>query len=342
MPSDPRTGSGCAVATSNLAKGFQALGVRVEEIRPQFPFPVFTVRRIAFNELLRFQNLSGLDATVGIDVDGYALPRSGAPHIANIKGVLGDAAPFESGLTKASIVLQARLEARHVHRADRVITISRYCAENIRRRYGYDRPIGIVPEAIDLKFWRRRISESGATPPANRFVVLCVCRHYKRKQVDTLLRAAAQAVSRVPDLLVRIVGGGPQRDPWQRLSRELGLGSTVEWVDYVSFGELVREYTTAHAFCLPSAQEGFGLVFLEAMAAGLPVIASNAASAPEVVPHGLLCRPGSVEEFAGAILLLHDDSELRNKLARAAREQVERYDLPAVTEAFLDQVELCL
>jgi glycosyltransferase involved in cell wall biosynthesis len=341
MPPDPRTGSGCAVATANLVKGVEALDVAVKVLRPRFLFPVFTAKRILFNESLRLRDLEEFDATIGIDLDGYALPCSHTPHIANIKGVLGDAVRFESGWTRGSMALQARLEARHVHRANRVVTISQYCADNIRRRYKYPGPIGVVPEAIDLTTWEHLLSEGEARPRSDRFVVLCVCRHYRRKQVDVLLRAAARARSQAPDLLIRVVGDGPQRVAWKRLWLELRLEPIVEWVGPVSLGKLAREYASAHAFCLPSAQEGFGLVFLEAMAAGLPVIAANAAAIPEVVPHGFLCRPGCVEEFAAAILRLHDDSELRRQSAKRSRKRVSSYDIPAVAEGYLRQIELC-
>jgi glycosyltransferase involved in cell wall biosynthesis len=341
MPPDPRTGSGCAVATSNLVNCARKLGVNVRVFRPTLKLPVFAAERILFNELLRYEDFSGMDAVVGIDLDGYALPRSARVHIANIKGVLADAVRFESGLTKASMAFQARLEAQHVRRADRVVTISGYCADKIRQKYGYSGPIGIVPEAIDLAEWRLRLANSGTAPPASRFVVLCVCRHYPRKRVDILLRATAQAVSHAPELLVRIIGGGPRRARWQRLSQRLGLKRNVEWIDPLPFGKLARHYSAAHAFCLPSAQEGFGIVFLEAMAAGLPVIAANAAAAPEVVPDGLLCQPECVEEFAEAILRLRDDSELRLRLARSGARRVRRYDILPVTKQFLQEISLC-
>ena len=115
----------------------------------------------------------------------------------------------------------------------------------------------------------------------------------------------------------------------------------MHWTGPVSFERLAREYSSAHAFCLPSAQEGFGMVFLEAMAAGLPIVAAHAAAIPEVVPHALFCEPGRVEEFAEAILRLHDSAALRAELAKAGKKLVERYDLPAVTEAFLKQIALC-
>ncbi len=156
--------------------------------------------------------------------------------------------------------------------------------------------------------------------------------------MDVLLRAVARVARRVGDLRVRIVGDGPQRLCWQRLGRELGLDGVVQWAGPVSLDQLAREYGSAHVFCLPSAQEGFGIVFLEAMAAGLPVVAANAAAVPEVVSHGLLCEPGNVEEFSAALQRMYDDSQLRIQLAAAGRLVVRRYDLPQVTAEFLAQV----
>ena len=92
---------------------------------------------MVFNEGLR-QREFDVAATVGIDADGYAIAqrRNSPPHIACIKGVLGDAVPFETGATRMSMALQSQLEAKHARRADLVITPSQYCAERIEQLYG--------------------------------------------------------------------------------------------------------------------------------------------------------------------------------------------------------------
>src|SRR5207302_7909230 len=129
-------------------------GVWIEMIRPGVTTPVYTATRLLFNESLRWRRFSSA-ATVGIDADGYAIPRgrNSPPHIACIKGVLGDAVRFEAGATRASLALHARLEKRHARRADLVITVSRYCAERLEELYGVRDAI-VVPELIDLNAWR--------------------------------------------------------------------------------------------------------------------------------------------------------------------------------------------
>src|SRR3954469_18677342 len=129
IPADIRRGSGCYVGTRLLTEGLRRFGNSVEIVRPRVQLPNFTATRILFNEMLRSRYFCA-DATIGIDADGYAVAgRSNSrPHIACIKGVLGNAVRFEAGFTRASMAFHSRLEARHARRADLVVTISRYCA----------------------------------------------------------------------------------------------------------------------------------------------------------------------------------------------------------------------
>ena len=136
VPLNVQRGSGCYVGTRTLVKALRQLGIDVALTTPQIVTPVYTATRLLFNETLRWRHFGG-DATVGIDADGYAIAdRSAArPHIACIKGVLGDAVRFERGMTRASMAFQARLEAKHARRADQVITVSQYCAGRLEELY---------------------------------------------------------------------------------------------------------------------------------------------------------------------------------------------------------------
>ena len=86
-------------------------------------------------------------------------------------------------------------------------------------------------------------------------------------------------------------------------------------------------------------QEGFGIVFLEAMAAGKPIVAARAGAVPEVVEQGLLVDPESEEALADGIRLLYRDPDLRSSLAAAGHSIVERYDASKVAAMFLAAVE---
>lgn len=333
-----RQGSGCYVGTRNLIQGLDRLGADVERITPQVHLPFWTATRVLFNETLRWRDLRA-DATIGIDADGYALPvtPNSAPHIACIKGVIGDAVRFETGITGASMAFHARLEARNARRADLVITISRYCAERIEALYGV-KGAAVVPESVDLKTWQGLFESIPARPETGNFTVLSVCRFYPRKSVSVLLQAAAQVHDVIPGLEVRIVGSGPQYRPLQRICSELRLEKFVHWLGDLSMKGLAEEYQRADVFCLPSQQEGFGIVFLEAMAAGKPIVAARAAAVPEVVRHGILVDPGDAEALADGLVRLYRDPGLREILAVAGRRHVEQFDVHRVSVLFLSEV----
>jgi len=115
------------------------------------------------------------------------------------------------------------------------------------------------------------------------------------------LRAAAQLRARMPELEVRIVGNGPCNTMWRNLAQSWDLNGVVTWLGDVTRAQLAAEYNRCDVFCLPSVQEGFGIVLLEAMAAGKPIVAARAAAIPEVAPHAALVEPGNPEALAAAI-----------------------------------------
>lgn len=314
------------------------LGADVTMVTPRVQTPVYTLTRILFNERLRWRKFDG-HATVGIDVDGYAIAgrRNSRPHVACIKGVLADAVRFETGATRASMALQARLEARHARRAGLVITPSQYCARRLAELYGV-KNAAVVPELIDLEAWRNLFRANAAAPDPQKFTVFSVCRFYPRKRLDLLLQAAALLRERIPELEVRIAGNGPESNRLQQICSELGVERAVRWLRDVSLNQLAGEYGRADIFCLPSVQEGFGIVFLEAMAAGKAIIAARAAAVPEVVRNGILVEPGNAEALADAILRLYRDPDLRASLGEAGCRDVEEFAMLRVAKRFLGEV----
>jgi glycosyltransferase involved in cell wall biosynthesis len=253
--------------------------------------------------------------------------------------VIADELLYERGLARATMSLQARWEAYHVHHADRVIATSRYSADRLVESYKLTRQPAIIPELIDLAAWRERFARQRIAPDPSCFVVLCVCRFYRRKRVDLLLRAAARLKARIPRLEVRIAGDGPERRPLERLARSLQLGGTVRWLGSLEPEKLAYEYRRSDVFCLPSVQEGFGIVLLEAMAAEKPVIAVRAAAMPEVAPHGLLAPPEDYEALAGGIESLYRQPDLRRIIAAAGSAALEKFDAPLVAGQFLAELE---
>ena len=347
-------GSGTYVGIEALARSIRDLDVQVDMVTPRFRFPVLTAQRLLVNQTLRFRPRKNYDVTVGFDMDGYTIAghssagqvsashtsaRAGPKaHVASIKGVIADEMRFESGLAKMTMRLQADCEAEHVRRADLVMTTSAYAAGQIRQLYGVSQPPRVVPELIDLAAWEH-LAQNSAPTPVHKFIVLTVCRFYPRKRLPVLLAAADRLRSRVRGLEVRIVGGGPEENRLRAICREKNLEKIVVWRRDLSGPELAREYSQCHLFCLPSVQEGFGIVFLEAMANGKAVVAARAGAAPEVVRHGLLAEPDNDQELADAIERLYREPLLRESMGNAGREFVRRFDAPVVGRMFLRELE---
>jgi glycosyltransferase involved in cell wall biosynthesis len=341
---DVPEGSGTYIGISVLSEALEARGHRVEVLAPApRRGPVSLLRRLQFNvraRRLARELLPELDVIVGFDLDGFLLQSGGVRRVAAIKGVLADESGFERGLAHVRLTVESLLERRHVRQVDRILTSSAYSAGRIAEKYGVPaHRITVVPEPIDLVRWRRAF-ESAPELPRGGNSILCVAHLYPRKNVATLLAAMTRLSNQA---VLRVVGTGPDLARLERRARELGLDGRVEFLGHVAFDRLAGEYRRADVFCLPSRQEGFGIVFLEAMAAGLPIVAARAAAVPEVVSDGesgILIAPDSPGDLAAALDRLLSDPEERRRLGEAGRQRVTRFDVSLVSRYFLDAVGL--
>ncbi len=303
----------------------------------------FTAHRLRFNWRLRASIFAHDDVVVGLDMDGYRLPgKLAQPFVAYVHGLLADEARFERGTVGASMRLQARAERKSVRAADRVLTVSRYSQQRLAELYNIPRDsIGVVPPPFDASRWEAAL-QSVAVHTSHRPTVLSVARLYPRKNLSALVNAAHLLREQVPDVRVRIVGDGPERHSLERLVHSLGLERTVDMTGQLDFAGLVSNYATADVFCLPSRQEGFGLVFLEAMASGKPVVACRGTAAEELVDegvHGLLVAPDDHWALADALRQLLGDTTLRTRLGAAGPPRAAQYHPERVARQFLSEVE---
>jgi glycosyltransferase involved in cell wall biosynthesis len=333
-PSTVAEGSGTWVGISVLRDAIVALGHEVEIIAPAAGRAT-TLSRILFNIRIRNQLRSmRADAVIGFDMDGVFAPRGRRVHVAAIKGVLADEATHERGVTRFALMIQAWLERRHVRHADRVIATSAYSAGRIAMFYGLNLDdIAVVPELIDLDAWHCALAETPRQQGPPR--ILTVAHLYPRKGVDTLIRAFA---SMPRDAVLRVVGTGPERKPLEELACTLHLADRVHFLGHLPFAALVAEYRNATVFALSTQQEGFGIVFLEAMASSLPIIATRVAAVPEVVSDGvtaLLADPGDESTLAQLLETLLGDAALRERLGSAGRARASSFAAPVVARQFL-------
>lgn len=341
-PASVQDGSGTYVGTTVLRQALARLGYAAPVLTPVRPAGPLghTVQRLRFNATLG-PRVAALrpDLVVGVDLDGFALAACQAPRrVAAIKGIIADELTYEDWTVRLSLGVQARCERIHVARVPLVLATSAFARDRLAHHYGLARDtIRVVPEPIDLDRWSS-LFRITAPRPRGSFTVLCVAHLYPRKSLGTLLAAMARLRAIYPEARLRLVGHGPEEEHLHRLATRLGLDGAVAFLGHVSLAMLAAEYRNADVFCLPSRQEGFGIVFLEAMAAGLPIVACQAAAVPEVVADGetgLLVPPLDPAALAAALARLADDAALRWRLGMAGRDRVAAYAPERVAMAFL-------
>ncbi|HEX5520651.1 MAG TPA: glycosyltransferase family 4 protein [Longimicrobiaceae bacterium] len=159
-----------------------------------------------------------------------------------------------------------------------------------------------------------------------------------QKGLDTLLNAFARLAPRYPELVLKLAGRGKDAEPVRELAHGLGIADRVELLGAVSDEERLALLSGASVQLMPSRFEGFGMAAAEAMAAGVPLVASRAGSLPEVVdpPHGgVLVPPDDPEALAEAVARLLDSSAAREALSTSARASARRFSWDRVAEDHL-------
>ncbi|CAM2829679.1 glycosyltransferase family 4 protein [Rariglobus hedericola] len=185
----------------------------------------------------------------------------------------------------------------------------------------------VLPNALDPELDKDRVDSASIT--TSQPVILTVSRLSstdRYKGIDHLIEAMPAILKTAPATKLRIVGRGDDSPRLQSLVRDCGVSSNVEFAGYVDDAQLRHEFTRCTLFALPSEKEGFGLVYLEAMAHGKPCIAANAGGAPEVITpeSGLLVPYADHDALAKACseALHHEWS------ATAIRACAENYSYP--------------
>ena len=166
--------------------------------------------------------------------------------------------------------------------------------------------------------------------------VLFVGRLDQEKRVDELIRAFARIA---PDVSGRldVVGEGASRSGWEALAQRLGVARRVRFHGRVSDDDLLAAYANADLFCMPGVSELQSIVTLEAMAAGLPVVAADAMALPHLVRPGIsgeLFTPGDIDGLAGHLRTLLTDVALRERYGTAGRELVEAHTMETTLGIF--------
>lgn len=165
--------------------------------------------------------------------------------------------------------------------------------------------------------------------------LFCAARFSPEKGMSFLIQAFRILRDNGHDLELRLAGGGPSKESLASLVKELGLSAQVHFLGYLSEDEVIRELRDADLFVLPSFVEGLPVSAMEAMAVGVPVIATNIAGTSELIEHGksgILVRPSDAKAIADAVAWMIGDYGFRRRAAELGRRKVvEEFDIEKET-----------
>lgn len=215
-------------------------------------------------------------------------------------------------------------------------SISYFCRSQLMMFSGLDDPtqFKVVHCGLDLDKYEYRV------PRQEVKTLFCVARLSSEKGLSFLVRGLKVLRDKGYDLDLRLAGDGPTRQPLEQLARDLRISDHVKFLGYINEDNVVRELSNADIFVLPSYVEGLPVSAMEAMAVGLPVIATNIAGTSELVEHGksgLLIRPSDPQAIADAVVRLIDDYDFRKRAAELGRAKVvEEFEIDRETAKLRD------
>jgi len=227
---------------------------------------------------------------------------------------------------------------RWLHRLHGKITVSKPALEYVSRHLPGD--YRIIPNGIDTQQFcldapQRKEFTDG------KINILFVGRLEQRKGLGYLLNACAKIKNSLHNSRLIIVGPGTMlRHRYEKLVEDMGLTDNVAFVGFVPSDELPSYYRSADIFCAPATGgESFGIVLLEAMACGKPVVATNIQGYASVLANGeegLLVPPRDEKSLANALLSLLNDKNLRLKMGAKGRTKAEKYSWPNISRQVMD------
>ena len=233
-----------------------------------------------------------------------------------------------------------------IKNADQATAISQYLV-NYLKKTKKNLPVKLIPNGVDLEKFAREFSygelsnladELGLRPGAK--VIISTSRLVAKNGLDSLIKSLAVLQKKYPQENWRLllVGDGPLKESLKLLVESLKLEKQVIFKGGVEHGELPGYLKISHVFARPSRSEGLGVSFLEAMAAGLPIIGSAVGGIPDFLTDketGLFCDPCQPEDIAEKIKLILDDDNLRKNIIKKARALVEeKYDWNKIAEEY--------
>lgn len=273
----------------------------------------------------------------------YAIPHASAAYMAKkILEAQGINIPVITTLHGTDITLVGRdktfapVAAFSINQSDAITAVSANLRDQTYKLFKIEKEIQVIQNFVDVERFRKKPIDAfkKVIAPNGEKIILHASNFRKVKRVADVVKIFAEILKTVPSKLL-FVGDGPERPEAESLSRDLQICDDIRFVGKQE--QMEEIIAISDLFVLPSEYESFGLAALEAMAAGVPVISSNAGGLPEINIEGstgYLANVGDVDTMSKrAIELLTDDA--RHELfSNNAREQADKFDLHNVVPLY--------
>lgn len=228
-------------------------------------------------------------------------------------------------------------------RCQHIIIPSESMRELLVDQYGLKNNFTVIPTGIDLDSYRTADGERIRKKRRwdKDIVMISVGRLASEKNWGTLLHAAALVIRDIPHFRLVLIGDGPDRKDLEYLAKELGIRRRVTFTGSRPFSEVPSYMKAANLFGFASVTETQGLATLEAMAAGLPVIAVDASGTRDILNHGQqgYLVENNAEALAAAVKKLLSNPERMKKFAHAAYKRAQSFNIEKLTKSLLDVYE---
>ena len=273
----------------------------------------------------------------------YAIPHSISAYLArSILASRGIRIPIATTLHGTDITLVGTDRSYYlitkfaIEESDGVTAVSKNLSDRMKEVFGIEKPVRVIYNSVNLEQYKIQ-------PHQNPEPLLVHVSNFRPvKRVLDCVRVLAKLRERIPARL-KMVGDGPDRGPAERLAQELGVADYVEFPGKCN--NIARTIARADLLLLPSELESFGLVALEAIASGVPVVATDVGGIPEVLTDGVdgfLCAVGDIEAMASRAYEIIADPALRERFVKAGRHTAEsRFSTDTIIpqyEAFYEEL----
>jgi glycosyltransferase involved in cell wall biosynthesis len=195
-------------------------------------------------------------------------------------------------------------------------------------------PNGVTLEDFEVPYSKEECRQRLGLPNDAR-IVLFMGSLSPQKAPDVLVKAMPTVVENVPKVMLLVVGTGAMRGKLEQLAGDLDLRRSIKFAGLAEYRSRSLYYRASDVFVLPSIEETFGIVLLEASASGLPMVVSNLPTFKWIIKdgyNGLVVEKGSQSDLARALIRLFSDDQLRTRLGQNARGQIGDYSWPAIAE----------